>query len=31
MLNSRWHSFDFCGLANWAKSFKLCCSTTNKR
>jgi len=31
MLNSRWHSFDFCGLINWAKNFKLRCSTTNKR
>ena len=31
MLNSRWHSFDFCSHANWAKSFKLRCSTTNKR
>jgi len=26
MLNSRWHGFDFCGLVNWATSFKLRCS-----
>ena len=29
-LNSRWHSFDFCGLANWAKSFKLAAALPTK-